>query len=102
VSAAELLEQLRAELGADVLGLLGYGLGLADEPLSFLGQAFRYEADSDGDSADRLAELAMRLALRRIQMTGDEALLARLEDASGPPWSWVFEAVMAVDVEIPA
>ena len=95
MTPAELLLRLRADLGAPVLAALGYGLGLAPAPLSFLGQAFVYEADSHqaGGEVDRLAEISMRLALTRIRT--DDALMESLESASGPPWSYVFEAVLA-------
>jgi hypothetical protein len=99
MTAAELIKQMRDELGDEMLGLHGYILGFDEGPLSHLGLAFLY-ASQHADDGDRLTELGTEFALRRLRLFGGED---QLQDADGSAWwSWVYEAVMAVDVDVRA
>jgi hypothetical protein len=88
MTAGELLEEFRG-LSRGVRSAVASGLALGDGPLRLVGNALI----SDLDDCSQLAELQMRVALRRCSY--DEALIDRLEGVSEAPWPSVLAAVRA-------
>src|SRR6476646_9447783 len=78
-AARDVVRQLREEVPADVLAVLGRGLAISDGPLGHLGQAFCYMADG----GEWLPELKMSVALAEVRR--DRELMERLEEAEDPP-----------------
>jgi hypothetical protein len=76
------------------------GLTLADRPVSLFAQPINYLAASleQGGSADRLANLAMRHALREAAAEG--SLISKLADAETAFWRSVSDALAVVAADL--